>query len=501
MRGELDELFHGLDARPHDVRGAVLDGPARLADRPHRRAADRLALRRGEHADHDPHGPGARSTCSATTASSCPACTRSGCRSPTAPRTCRGRATPTNKYIVHFPESARDLVLRLGLRRQRPARQEVLRAAHRLGDGPRRGLARRAHADPQAHLARGRGQARRRRVPVGLRQDQPRHAHPDAAGLEGRDGRRRHRLDEVRRRTAACTRSTPRPASSASRRAPARRRTRTRWPRRRELDLHQRRPDRRRRRLVGGHDRRAAGARHRLARPRLDAGLRRPGRAPERPLHRAGRAVPVDRARVGGPGRRADRRVPVRRPPRHVVPLVHEAFDWEHGVFLGVDHGLRDDRGRRRRGRRAAPRPVRDAAVLRLPHGRLLRALAGDRRARRARKLPRIFTSTGSARTRTGKFLWPGFGENSRVLAWIFRRSTTTPRRSRRRSGWCPPEARSTTEGLDLSAEDMAGAAAGRPRGWKAQLPQVRDHFAQFGDKLPDALRRQLGSLDSEAAT
>ena len=64
-----------------------------------------------------------------------------------------------NKYIVHFPETPRDLVLRLRLRRQRPARQEVLRAADRLGDGPRRGLAGRAHADPQADLARGRGQA------------------------------------------------------------------------------------------------------------------------------------------------------------------------------------------------------------------------------------------------------------------------------------------------------------------------------------------------------
>ena len=60
-----------------------------------------------------------------------------------------------------LPRDPRDLVLRLRLRRQRAARQEVLRAAHRLGDGPRRGLARRAHADPQADLARGRGQVRR----------------------------------------------------------------------------------------------------------------------------------------------------------------------------------------------------------------------------------------------------------------------------------------------------------------------------------------------------
>ena len=78
-----------------------------------------------------------------------------------------------------LPGDARDLVLRLGLRRQRAARQEVLRAADRLGDGPRRGLDGRAHADPQADLARGRGQVRDRRLPVGVRQDQPGDADPD----------------------------------------------------------------------------------------------------------------------------------------------------------------------------------------------------------------------------------------------------------------------------------------------------------------------------------
>ena len=79
--GRADDALHGRDEGPHDVRRAVLDGPARLADRPHRRAAHRLRLRRREHADHDPHGPGARSTCSATTASGCRACTPSARRS------------------------------------------------------------------------------------------------------------------------------------------------------------------------------------------------------------------------------------------------------------------------------------------------------------------------------------------------------------------------------------------------------------------------------------
>ncbi len=153
-----------------------------------------------------------------------------------------------------LPRDAGNLVLRLRLRRQRAARQEVLRAAHRVRDGARRGLARRAHADPQAHLARGRGEVHHRRLPERLRQDEPRDADPDAAGLEGRDGRRRHRLDEVRRRRPPL-RDQPRGGLLRCR---ARHR-RAHEPQRdahdrAEHDLHQLRQDRRRRHLVGGHD-------------------------------------------------------------------------------------------------------------------------------------------------------------------------------------------------------------------------------------------------------
>ena len=105
-----------------------------------------------------------------------------------------------------------------------------------------------------------------------------------------------------------------------------------------------------------------------------------PGRAPQRALHRLGRGVPVDRAGVGGPRRRADRRVPLRR------PALDRRAARARGLRLGarrvprLDDVLGDDRRRGGRRGQAAPRPLRDAALLRLPHGRLLQALAGDRR-------------------------------------------------------------------------------------------------------------------------
>ena len=133
---------------------------------------------------------------------------------------------------MHFPEELVDQELRLGLRRQRAARQEVPRAAHRQLAGAHRRLARRAHADRRPRrIPQGETHYVAARLPVRLRQDQSRDA--DSAGLACRAGRSGRSATTspgcTRARTGACGRSIPKPATSAWCRARTRRPTATRY--------------------------------------------------------------------------------------------------------------------------------------------------------------------------------------------------------------------------------------------------------------------------------
>ena len=95
-----------------------------------------------------------------------------------------------------------------------------------------------------------------------------------------------------------------------------------------------------------------------------------------------------------------------------------------------------------------------------------------------------------------GRFLWPGFGENSRVLAWIFRRCDDDAEAIETPIGLVPSPDGIDTDALDVSSEDMEQLLAVDPELWKAQLLQVHEHFARFGDQLPPELREQLDALE-----
>jgi phosphoenolpyruvate carboxykinase (GTP) len=117
---------------------------------------------------------------------------------------------------------------------------------------------------------------------------------------------------------------------------------------------------------------------------------------------------------------------------------------------------------------------------------------------REGAKLPKIFYVNWFRKDDDGKFLWPGFGENSRVLAWIFRRCEGKAEAVQTPIGLVPAagDAGIDTTGLEISDQAMAQLLEVDPEAFKQQLPQVHEHYARFGDRLPDEMRAQLEQLE-----
>jgi phosphoenolpyruvate carboxykinase (GTP) len=177
------------------------------------------------------------------------------------------------------------------------------------------------------------------------------------------------------------------------------------------------------------------------------------------------------------------------------VPLVREAFDWEHAVFLGATMSSETTAA------------ITDGTVgaLRFDPFAML-PFCGYNMAdyfahwlrigeREDAKLPKVFFVNWFRKDADGDFLWPGFGENSRVLAWIFRRCEGTAEAVETPIGLVPEDL--DTEGLDISGEALRELLTVDPEQVREELPQIREHFEQFGDRLPDELRRQLDVLEA----
>ena len=192
--------------------------------------------------------------------------------------------------------------------------------------------------------------------------------------------------------------------------------------------------------------------------------------------------VPIDAFLFGG--RRAA-----------VVPLVREAYGWEHGVFMGSIMGSEKTAA-------AAGQvgQLRFDPFAMLPFcGYHMADYFGhwlSFTGRQGAKLPKVFEVNWFRKDSDGRFLWPGFGDNSRVLAWVFRRCDEEAEAVDTPIGRVPAPGAIDTEGLDVSDQDMAELLKVDPEEWKSQLPQLQQHYAQFGDRLPQELRVQLEELE-----
>jgi phosphoenolpyruvate carboxykinase (GTP) len=110
-------------------------------------------------------------------------------------------------------------------------------------------------------------------------------------------------------------------------------------------------------------------------------------------------------------------------------------------------------------------------------------------------KLPKIFYVNWFRRGEDNRFLWPGFGENSRVLKWVVERLEGTGAAVETPIGFVPPADALDLTGLDTSIEDVEAALRVDPEEWRAEIPQVAEWFGKFGDKLPGVLWAELDAL------
>ncbi|MGH2968224.1 MAG: phosphoenolpyruvate carboxykinase domain-containing protein, partial [Solirubrobacteraceae bacterium] len=119
---------------------------------------------------------------------------------------------------------------------------------------------------------------------------------------------------------------------------------------------------------------------------------------------------------------------------------------------------------------------------------------------REGAKLPKVFYVNWFRKGDDGKFLWPGFGENSRVLAWVFRRCDGEGETVETPIGLVPAAGDLRTDGLDLSDEALQDLLTVDERKLRAELQQVKEHLARFGDDLPGEVGAQLRRLEERLA-
>jgi phosphoenolpyruvate carboxykinase (GTP) len=182
------------------------------------------------------------------------------------------------------------------------------------------------------------------------------------------------------------------------------------------------------------------------------------------------------------------------------VPLVTESLDWDHGVFLGSIMSSETTAAQA-----GAVGKLRFDPFAMLPFcgynmGDYFAHWLEIGRSTGADKLPRLFWVNWFRRGEDGSFLWPGFGDNSRVLKWVIERVAGEGEAVDSPIGRVPAPGAIDTSGLDIDEATVAKLVEVDPESWRAELPQLEAHYAGLGDAVPAALREQLEALDKRLA-
>jgi phosphoenolpyruvate carboxykinase (GTP) len=182
------------------------------------------------------------------------------------------------------------------------------------------------------------------------------------------------------------------------------------------------------------------------------------------------------------------------------VPLVTESFDWTHGVFLGSIMSSETTAAQA-----GAVGKLRFDPFAMLPFcgynmGDYFAHWLSIGAATTPDKLPRLFWVNWFRRGEDGSFLWPGFGENSRVLKWVVERLSGSAGAVDTPIGRVPAAGALDTSGLDVDPATVSRLLEVDPESWREELPQLEEHYRSLGDHVPQPLRDQLETLEKRLA-
>ena len=179
------------------------------------------------------------------------------------------------------------------------------------------------------------------------------------------------------------------------------------------------------------------------------------------------------------------------------VPLVTQAFSWQHGTFLGSVMS-----SEKTAAAAGTVGEVRFDPYAMLPFmgynvGDYIRHWLDIGNATDADKLPQLFWVNWFRKSDDGKFLWPGFGDNSRVLKWALERIAGTADATETPIGWVPTPESLDTDGLDLDADTLEQLLEVDPIAWKGEVELISNHYDFIGERLPQPMRDELSAMEA----
>ena len=179
------------------------------------------------------------------------------------------------------------------------------------------------------------------------------------------------------------------------------------------------------------------------------------------------------------------------------VPLVTQAFNWQHGTFLGSVMS-----SEKTAAAAGTVGEVRFDPYAMLPFmgynvGDYIQHWLDIGNATDADKLPQLFWVNWFRKSDDGKFLWPGFGDNSRVLKWALERIAGTADATETPIGWVPTPESLDTDGLDLDADTLEQLLEVDPIAWKGEVQLISNHYDFIGERLPQPMRDELSAMEA----